>query len=151
MFSPRPKSLGSDNFLKLADEEEVTGMFKGEIHKFYRHWANNRSEECPGKAVCEICKADPKNFASFRFRINFITVKNDQLFTKIFEGGGEVYDMLVSLDKKYDFSKCLAQIVRRGVKTRTKYDIIPLTTHPITKAMDEKLKAVTLLKLGESV
>lgn len=147
LFTPRSKGLGSDSFLKLNDKEEVSGFFKGEIYKFYRHWANNRSIECVG-AECPVCKVDPENKPGFRFRINFITTKEGHWFPKIFEGGGEIYDSLVNLDRKYDLTKTAVEITRRGLKQNTKYDILPLVNYPITKEIDAKLKSVSLLALS---
>lgn len=140
LFTPRPKGLGKDAFLKLADQEEVTGIFRGDIHTFRRHWVNNKSVECSGDA-CFHCKTDPESFPSFRFRINFITSKEGQWTPKIFEGGGEIYDLLTSLDKKFDLSKTIVEITRHGLKQSTKYTIIPMVQTNLTPE-DEKALAL---------
>ena len=148
LFTPRPKGLGSENFLKLNDKQEVTGIFQGGIYTFRRHWLNNRGSECPGEG-CQICAADPeKNYPSFRFRVNFITTKDGKWVAKIFEGGGETYDILTNLDRKFDLTKTVVEIGRSGLKQNTKYNVIPLTNYPITKEMDAMIKAVTLLALS---
>ena len=147
MFTPRPKGLGKENFLKLNDQEEVTGMFAGEIHTFKQHWRDNKSTECIGKG-CNICAVDPENFPAFRFRVNFITLRNDQWVAKIFEGGGKVYDALVNLDKKFNLTRTPVDITRRGMKQNTSYDIFPRMDIALTADEEVKIKAVALLKLS---
>lgn len=148
MFAPRPKGLGKESFLKLNDQEEITGVFRGEIYLYKRHWINKRGIECSGES-CPVCKADAKkeNYPSFRFRINFITSKDGQWIAKIFEGGSEVYDSLTRLDKKHDLSKTAVEITRAGLGTSTKYHILPLKDYPMTKELEATLKSVTLKPL----
>lgn len=146
MFAPRVKGLGADSFLKLNDKEEVTGVFSGEIYTFKRHWVANRGSECIGEG-CTICAADPEAFPSFRFRVNFVTTKDGQWVSKIFEGGGETYDLLVNHDKKFDLGKTIVDITRMGLKTNTKYNILPRLDQPISREMEAKIKSVTLLAL----
>src|SRR4051812_37563347 len=101
LFTPRAKGLGKDCFLKLKDQEEVTGIFCGEIYTFKQHWVTGKSlGECTGVG-CLFCANDPSGYPSFRFRINFIVSQEKQLIAKIFEAGGEVYDTLASMDKKF--------------------------------------------------
>jgi hypothetical protein len=146
LFTPRPKGLGKDNFLQLRDKEEATGIFSGEIYTFKRHWTNNRSTECLGED-CSICKVDPENYPSFRFRINFITTINGQWVSKIFEGGGETYDLLTGLDRKVDLAKTFIDITRQGLKQNTKYHFFPRTNEALTKEMKAKIDEVELLAL----
>ncbi len=147
LFIPRTKGLNTENFLKLSDGEEATGIFSGEVHTFKRHWTNNRSAECVGPD-CSHCAADPEHYPAFRFRMNFLTMKNNQWTAKIFEGGGEIYDLLTSLDKKFDLSKTVVDITRRGVKQNTKYDILPRLDQPVTAEIRSQLAAVALLALS---
>lgn len=147
MFKPRPKGLGRDNFLKLNDREEVTGVFKGDIHTFKRHWTGQSSVECIGEG-CPVCANDPENRPAFRFRVNFITTKDGQYVAKIFEGGGELYDTLSNLDRKFNLADTVVEITRRGLKQSTKYDILPMTNQPISKEMRAKLDAVPPLALS---
>jgi hypothetical protein len=150
LFTPRPKGLGSENFLKLNDQEEVTGLFRGELYTFKRHWVRGngkeRGEECTGPN-CPFCLADSENYPSFRFRVNFVTTKDGQWVAKIFEGGGELYDLLSSLDKKFDLSKTVVDITRRGLKQSTKYDITPRLDQPVTKEFEARIKSVVLVPL----
>lgn len=147
LFTPRQKGLGKDNFLKLRDKEEITGLFRGEIYTFKRHWSNNQGVECVGED-CPVCKVDPENYPAFRFRINFITTIDGKWVAKIFEGGGELYDSLANLDRKFDLSKTVVEITRRGLKQSTKYDILPLVNEQVTSEMEKKLKEVDLLQLS---
>lgn len=150
IFTPRSKGLGKENFLTLNDKEEVTGIFKGEIYTYKRHWSNNRSQECLGQD-CPFCKADPENYPSFRFRVNFITTKDGQWCAKIFEGGGELYDLLTTLDRKCDLTKTIVEITRQGLKQNTKYMILPLVNQPITKEIEAKINSVSLLPLSSKI
>jgi hypothetical protein len=147
LFTPRPKGLGRDSFLSLNDREEVTGIFKGEPYTFKRHWTNQRSVECTGEG-CPICSVDPESYPSFRFRINFIISKEGQWIPKIFEGGGETYDLLTSLDKKVDLSKTFVDISRQGLKQNTKYHFFARNNEPMTKEMKAKIDSVQLLPLS---
>jgi hypothetical protein len=157
MFIPREKGLGAENFLKLNDKEEVSGVFVGDLYRFKRHWVNGRGSECPGEG-CSFCDADAQfnateadlkkhRYAAFRFRVNFVTTKDGQWVAKIFEGGAETYDLLVSLDGKFDLSKTVVDITRMGLKQNTKYNILPRLDQPITKEMKSKIDSVTLIAL----
>jgi hypothetical protein len=145
-FLPRLKRLSKESFLNLNDQEEATGIFSGEIYTFKRHWLNNRGIECT-ESGCPTCASHPENHPSFRFRVNFVTLKNGQWIAKVFESGGEVYDLLVSLDKKFNLSKVLIDITRRGMKQNTKFDILPRADKPVSQEMMDKMKAVDLLPL----
>ena len=154
LFNPRPKGLGRDNFVKLNDGQEITGVFRGVPHTFRRHWEGNRGSECIG-AECPLCKAEsekkePKRPA-FRFRINLLTSAEGKYAPKIFEGGGELYDELSSLDKKFNLAQTPVTITRRGTGTNTRYSIIPLPHMPVSKEMDKQISAVTLLPLTAQV
>ena len=149
MFKPRPKGLGKDNFLKLTDGEEVTGVFRGDIYMFKNHWMGNGSPsvECSG-ADCPVCATKPPKGPSTRFRVNFVTTKDGQWVAKIFEGGGELYDQLVVLDKKFDLSSTVVDLSRTGKDKNTRYNVLPRKDVPITKEMDAKIQAVKLLPLS---
>lgn len=151
LFVPRPKGLGKDNFLKLGDGEEVTGVFRGEVYSFRQHWRSNGGVECSGEG-CQICAEPPPEgekprYPAFRFRVNFITSKDGKWVAKIFETGGEVYDALTSLDKKFGLDKTVVDLARSGQKKDTKYTIVPRPDQPLTKEMMDKIKAVPLLPL----
>jgi hypothetical protein len=147
LFTPRPKGMNKDNFLKLNDKEEVTGLFSGDIYTFRRHWDGNRGVECSGEG-CGLCKTITDKYPAFRFRVNFLIASEGKVFPKIFEGGGETYDSLTNLDRKYDLSKTVVEITRRGLKMNTKYDFLPLVNQQITKELESKIKACELLPLS---
>jgi hypothetical protein len=150
LFQPRPKGLGKDNFVKLGDGQEIMGVFRGTPHTFRQHWINNQSTECIG-AECPLCKAEQSKAEprkpSFRFRINLITTVDGKYVPKIFEGGGELYDDLVDLDKKFNLAATPVSIMRRGLKKDTRYSIIPRADKPVTKEMEELISQVKLLPL----
>lgn len=147
MFAPRPKGLGSDNFLKLNDREKVVGVFKGDLYKFRRHWVGGKGMECEGADKCPVCKegSSKENYPSFRFRINFVT---DKMIPKIFEGGAETYDALTLVDAQYDLSQYIVQISRRGLGKKTTYEFEVDAKTPLTKENKTKIESVTLLSLS---
>jgi hypothetical protein len=49
---------------------------------------------------------------------------------------------------KFELSKTVIEITRRGLKQSTKYDILPMTNQPLTKEMEQKLNTVPLLALS---
>jgi hypothetical protein len=149
MFKPRPKGMGKDNFLKLANGEEVSGVFRGEIYTFRNHWRGKGtpSLECSG-ADCAVCATKPEKGPSFRFRINFITSKDGKWIAKIFESGGDVYDDLARLDKKFDLSTTVVDLSRTGVDKETRYNVLPRKDIPLTKEMEAQINAVPLLALS---
>jgi hypothetical protein len=149
MFTPRPKGIGKDNYLNIDDGGEVTGVFKGDIHKYRSHWmqSQNRSLDCIG-ADCAICKQDPENYPAFKFRVNFITSKDGKWIAKVYQGGGKVYDMLVALDKKFDLSKTVVDISRSGKKQNTQYTITPRLDQPLSKEMAAAIAKVEPLSLS---
>jgi len=147
LFTPRLKGLGKENFLRLGDQEEATGIFKGEIYTFKQHWVDGRGSECSGPG-CQMCANDPEHYPAFRFRVNFILSNNGQLAAKIFEGGGGIYDSLVNLEKKFDLSKTIIDISRSGTKKNTKYQILPRSDIPVTQEMESKFKSIQLHQLS---
>lgn len=146
MFTPRPKSMNRDHFIKLADQEEVTGVFRGSIHTFRQHWTQTRSVDCTG-VECPLCKANPDKYPAFKFRVNFVTSKDGQWISKLFEGSGSLYDQLVNLDKKLGLDKTAVDIARSGVGKNTKYNVIPRTDIPLDAKVMAKINAVPLLPL----
>lgn len=157
LFAPRPKGLGSENFLKLSDGEEITGLFKGGIYTFKKHWAAGRGIECSGDG-CDTCKAEAefnatvtdskkKKFPAFRFRINFIISKDGKWLAKIFEHGGKTYDLLTKLNSKVDLTSTFIDITRHGSGQGTEYSFFHRSDEPLTKEMKAKIDAVELLAL----
>lgn len=149
MFKPRPKGLGKDNFLKIEDGGEVTGVLKGEVHAFRKHWmgGNMPSVECPGKD-CPVCATNPPKGAAPRYRVNFITSKDGQWSAKIFEFGNELYDQFFALNKKFDIANIVLDIGRTGKDKNTRYNILARPDIQITKEMRAKIDAVPLLALS---
>ena len=100
------------HILKLADGASIPGVFRGEMVRFYQHWANNQSSICPGRETCALCKQGEKGTG--RFRINFLTQENGQWVAKIFEAGRKVFDQMVALNADCPLEKMKVKIIRNG-------------------------------------
>jgi hypothetical protein len=147
LFKPRPKGLGKENFIRLKDREEITGVFRGEIQETWTHWVNRRPIECVGEG-CQTCVAAPQAKARFRFRVNLVTSKDGKYVAKIFESGGETYDAFAAWGAKFDLTKMIVDIQRVGSgQDDTKYVLMPRVDKPITPEMEAQISAVTLIPL----
>jgi hypothetical protein len=142
-FSPRPKP-NMRNYLKIPPGGFVKGVFRGDPHTYRSHWGSTGSVLCAGDD-CELCK-DKKS--SFRFRINFISREDGQLVSRVFEGGGKVYDQLEALHSEYNLEKTFIKISRQGSRKETTYTIMPLP-EKFTQASENELSKVDLQDLGD--
>jgi hypothetical protein len=70
MKFPEKSGGGVKNLVKLKAGESITGVFRGEPHVVWKHWENNMGYLCTGSG-CGRCT--PKNKASYRIQVNFIT------------------------------------------------------------------------------
>lgn len=128
------------HMLKVEDGKFAVGNFRGQVVKFYQHWAGGRSSVCPGRETCPMCNSanQDDHKASGRFRVNFVT-KNGALEAKIFEGGKRVYEQLLQINKDVPLEKAWVKISRIGTKKETQYmlSVIP-GDGGIVKPTDEK-------------
>ena len=140
-------SNSSDNFVKLADKEKISGVLSGDFYTYRDHWTGARSEVCSG-AGCAHCKAGLK--AKARFRIN-ILVKNGEAFTaKILNGGSTMYEQLRALNEDYPLESTVITIQRNGVGMDTSYNFLPAKDGAVTPKMKEALDKVSLLDLNHA-
>lgn len=150
IFNPRPKTLGlgAKAYVSLKDGEEITGVFRGNPYTYYRHWTGTNGVECTRKLMgtCDLCETSEKK-AAYRFKMNFITSVDGKYVAKVFEGGGDLYDELANLHKKFNLAVNPVEITRRGTGTSTRYTILPLVNAPLTNEMQMQIEAVPLLKL----
>ncbi len=128
---------GSKDYVKLKDQESITGVFMGDPYEFSSVWEDGQSR---------VVKAGTPD-AKFRFKINFI-VKDGSTFTpKIFENGAKVYRQLKELHDEYELDKILVKVTRNGSGTDTTYSILPLLKQTINKETAEYLSKLELLPL----
>ena len=142
LFTPRKKGISTENFIRLQDGQEVTGIFAGMPDTFKIHWLNNKTSIC--EDGCSVCRDFPDNKPKFRFRINLVTQENGKWIPKIFEGGGPLFDDLVAKDAKFGLHKTLIEISRRGTKADTKYEVLPRLDIVVTPEMIKEIKTVKL-------
>lgn len=122
-FKDLPKNESSGGalpFLKLQNNETVTGILTGDIYDFHHIFAE-RKVVPPGTKG-----------AAFRFRVNFVTKDAQGFVAKVWEQGAVVYNKLKDLDAiirkmskgQQDLSTTVVEITRRGMtKDDTEYEI----------------------------
>jgi hypothetical protein len=136
---------GGNAFIKLEDGESVTGVFVGEPYQFKQH--NKWPEKpvlCTGVG-CPDCLAGAN--AAVRFRLNLIVKEDGVLVPKIFEQGYYTWVTLQELNKEYDIERYTLKIKRVGVKTDTRYTILPIPDGKLDDGALGKLQQIELLKL----
>ena len=131
-------------FLKLGDGEAVTGVFRGEPFDWRQHWLNGKGIACTGKG-CQHCETDK---ASFRFKINFVVNENGAMTPKIFESGWGFYESLKSLQETgYNLERTTVRLHRSGLKTDTKYTVVPVPNGEINDEVEGQISQIKLLDL----
>lgn len=133
-----PEQGGSGNFLKLKDQESVTGIFRGNLYEFFVIWENKKATQVP--------EGTPG--AKFRFRINFVVKEGTTYVPKILEQGRVVYDALAAIHEEYHLEQTIIKITRNGSGLNdTTYALLPLLKHEISQETMNYLDKMTLLPL----
>lgn len=114
---PKGEGNGTSNYLKIADGQSATGVFRGEVHEFYQSWPKGGDKQIFAK---------PTPGASARFKLNFVTHEGDKVVAKVWEFGLTVYNMLAEISEAYPLENTKVKISRRGVDKNTQWMIIPL-------------------------
>lgn len=136
-FNSSPSNgSGGNNFLKLKDGESATLILQGDIYEFYAVWQESRYVHVPA--------GTPK--ASFKFRVNAITLENGAFVAKILEGGANLYRDLKELNVEYDLETTKIKMTRSGSGTETRYTVMPLAKQPLSK---EQLKQIVAVELQD--
>ena len=135
-----PESAGSKNFLKLKDQESVSGIFRGQLKEFFVIWENGKSRPVP--------EGTPG--AKFRFRVNFVMKDGSGYTPKIMEQGRIVYDALAAIHEEYNLEQTIVKITRNGTGTDTTYSLLPLLKKEISAETMKYLDTMELLDLGDS-
>lgn len=130
---PNREGNGISNYLKMDDGQNVTGVFRGEVHEFYQTWP-------PGgqKQIFDV----PTTGASPRFKANFVMHEDGKFVAKVWEFGLTVYNQLAEISENYNIEETKVKITRRGVSKSTQWMIIPLG--PVDKKALAPIKAVEL-------
>jgi hypothetical protein len=128
--------VGTENYLKLADGQSVTGVFRGEAYEFWQKWPKGGEKEI---------FTEPAPGAKSRFKLNFvIKAENGVLIAKVWEFGLGTYNELAEIHAEYPLPETTIKITRSGTGTNTKYSILPLLKTPLTKAQLAKINEVPL-------
>lgn len=128
------------HIIKIEDGKNVVVNFRGNVVRFYQHWAGGRGSICPGREVCSLCNSpnDDDKKATGRFRINCI-LKDDKSAAMIFEGGKRVYEQLLQINKDIPLEKAWIRIARIGTKQDTQFMLTVLPgENGMIKAAEEK-------------
>jgi hypothetical protein len=132
-----PESQTAGTYLKLKDQESVTGIFRGNTHEFFSVWENKKAiivpEGTPG--------------AKFRFRVNFVVKDGTTYVPRIFEQGQTVYEIMAELHEEYNLEQTVVKITRKGTELDTTYTLLPLLKHEISQETMNYLDHMDLLPL----
>lgn len=138
----------SKHILKIEDGKNVVGVFRGEVVRFYQHWANGRSTICPGRDTCALCASPDEDTrkATGRFRINFIAKEATGLTARVFEGGRRVYSQLEQINKDIPLESVWVRIARTGKGNQTQYmiTVLPGEAGMVKAAENKAIVAVEL-------
>lgn len=137
---------GAGNLVKLTSGASITGVFRGEPVEFWNHWIAKRGIRCSGPG-CQHCAAGDS--PRFRFQLNFVTQENGALVAKVFEGAGEVYEMLKALNGESVLEWLKVKVIRQGSgQNDTKYFVMPLPDQSWDPEARRQLEALKLQDLG---
>lgn len=126
---------GGGSFLKIEDGQSVTGVFRGNVHKYYQLWPQGGE-----KKVSD----EPFPGAQLRFKANFVVYENKQFVAKIFDFVANTNNSLANLSKVCDVRKTKVMITRNGMGKKTTYTVLPVLNEPITEEQLKKIEAVEL-------
>lgn len=147
-FDQEVGKYSSEDFIRLKDREKVTGIFRGDIFTFHRHWIGRNPKPCTGPA-CELCKSEHK--PKFTFNVNFVVKAADSSYVpKLFQGGWRLYQQLKSINSDYDLEKTIISITRNGTDTNTTYAILPIKDYNVSAELEHKLGKLSLLDIKVS-
>lgn len=127
----------SGDFLKLKDQESVTGIFRGEAYTYFVKWEGKKATIVP----------EGTQGAKFRFRINFVVKDGTTYVPKIFEQGQTVYETMAELHDEYNLETTVVKITRKGIELKTEYTLMPLLKHEIPMETMNYLDKMKLLSL----
>lgn len=125
---------GQDKFLKIKDNESVTGVFRGEIHEYFMKWVEGKSVPCQ--------MGEPG--AKIRFELNFVTFKDGRFKAFVWSFPQTVYNMLASVNEEYPLQTTKVKISRKGTGTDTEYHILPLLKEPLAGQTLHQIEATEL-------
>ena len=141
--------------VKIEEGKSVLGNFRGEVVRFYQHWAGGRPSICPGRETCPLCNGTDEDSkkATGRFRVNFLIKGDDgNPSAMIFEAGRRVYDQMIQINKDIPLEKAWVRIARTGSKQNTQYllSVLPGDAGVVKPAQEKQLLSVKLHDLSLS-
>lgn len=126
------ESKSSGLFVSLKDGESIEGVFVGNPVCFYQTFKDPAEYN------------EWKEGRSFKFKINFVAVKDGELTGRIFKGGKTVSDMLLDVKEEYGLD-CIFKVKRSGsTKDDTRYSI--LFKSKLTDKQKDAINAVPTIK-----
>lgn len=148
MKFPPKNETGAKNLVILKDNENITGVFRGELFEFRQHWIDKQPSVCAGRQECAHCKGGLK--PSYRFRLNFVMrdPESGQRVAKLFEQGWTMREQLEALNEDYPLESTVVRIQRKGSGMNdTTYTILPVKGGALNPEQEKELEAVPLLPL----
>lgn len=141
MFTHEQDSGNGGNFLKLDSGQSVTGVFRGDVHKFYQSWPKGGDKRV---------STEPFEGAKARFKANIVIHEDGKFVARIFEFGVLLNNQLAAIaDDCEDITKAKIKISRQGSDKSTKWTITQVTKGPLTEKQLKEIDAVELNVLGD--
>lgn len=151
MELPKWSNSVSQHLLKVEDGKSVIGTFRGDVHRYYEHWVNNRSALCTrNNGSCQACQSEDEaaRKARGRFRINFIMKDptTGEPVAKILEGGKKLYEQLEAINKECPIDSVWVKISRSGTRQNTQWfvNVVPGEKGMLTSEQKSKVLGVEL-------
>lgn len=131
--------IGTENFLRLKDRQEVKGIFRGQPLIIYQKWPKGGRKET---------FLTPEPGTKPRYLMNVVIHDGQKFVSKVFEMAGATYEILFKIAEHIPLEKTKIVIARIGSDTATKYSLIALAHEPLSPAQLAEIDSVQLQPLG---
>lgn len=122
-------------YLKLADGDSATVVFRGEVHEFWQSWPRGGEKQIFDK---------PMAGAASRFKANVVIRENNKFVAKVWEFGLAIYVQLGEINEVYPLEITKLKITRRGADKKTSYMLLPIVSEPLSGGLLAEIQAVPL-------
>lgn len=127
--------IGTENFLRLKDRQEVKAVFRGDVLVIYQRWPKGGRKEV---------FTTPEPGAKPRYLINAVVHDGTKFVAKVFEMNPPTYEMFFKIAEHIPVDKTKILVARIGSDTNTKYSLIALAHEPLSAQHLAEIEAVKL-------